>query len=395
MKENNYFDDITSNSRYKFIEEQLIHIKKNNSITFEITEKCNLSCKYCTYGELYNHYKKRDFKDINFKIIKNTIDNYIDKDSKELSVSFYGGEPLLNFEQVTKTIDYINKKFKNNIKISYSITTNGILIHKYIDFLKENNFDILISLDGNIEDNYLRTFPNGENSFKSIYNNICYIKTKYPEYFESNITFNSVLHSKSNQSGIFNFFKREFNKIPLISEISSTGLVKEKQKDFKTIYKNLQQNNKKINSDNIELFKKKYCQFNYESIDQFIYGDNNEKIIPTGTCAPLSRGIFVTADGTILPCESIPHCYKLGDVDDKLFNLNYKSIAESFNKYLSDAIKTCNRCYYYLICGKCIFNMGIDSGKIKCDSFKNYQQFKNYIKESIEIAEVQAKEHSI
>jgi len=44
------------------------HIKYQLSnlrqITFEITDACNLKCKYCSYGEFYNDYDKRENIDL-------------------------------------------------------------------------------------------------------------------------------------------------------------------------------------------------------------------------------------------------------------------------------------------------------------------------------------------
>ena len=31
-------------------------------LVFEVTDACNLKCKYCAYGELYNDYDKRENK---------------------------------------------------------------------------------------------------------------------------------------------------------------------------------------------------------------------------------------------------------------------------------------------------------------------------------------------
>ncbi len=41
---------------HKDIEYNLINLKQ---ITFEITDDCNLVCKYCGYGDLYYGYDKR------------------------------------------------------------------------------------------------------------------------------------------------------------------------------------------------------------------------------------------------------------------------------------------------------------------------------------------------
>ena len=50
-------------------------------------------------------------------------------------------------------------------KFSFSMTTNALLLHKYMDFLKDNDFYLLISLDGDKENNGYRVDKVNENSF--------------------------------------------------------------------------------------------------------------------------------------------------------------------------------------------------------------------------------------
>lgn len=36
-------------------------------LVFEVTDACNLKCKYCAYGELYNDYDKRENKKLSIR----------------------------------------------------------------------------------------------------------------------------------------------------------------------------------------------------------------------------------------------------------------------------------------------------------------------------------------
>ncbi len=78
------------------------------------------------------------------------------------------------------------------------MTTNATLIHKHIDFLVDNKFNIMISLDGNEgNDSYRIIKKNNKNSFSKVIKNIDFIKDKYPDYFKNNISFNAVLHNQN------------------------------------------------------------------------------------------------------------------------------------------------------------------------------------------------------
>ena len=84
----------------KIIKENLINLK---NIVFEVTEKCNLRCKYCGLSEqFYQKYKVRKKRNLTFKKAKLIIDycltlwrdNYVKDSNLPIIVGFYGGEPL-------------------------------------------------------------------------------------------------------------------------------------------------------------------------------------------------------------------------------------------------------------------------------------------------------------
>ena len=67
-------------------------------------------------------------------------------DSNIRKIGFYGGEPLLYFDIIRKTINYVRSKCDNAI---FTITTNATLLKdKILSFFVENNVEITISLDG-------------------------------------------------------------------------------------------------------------------------------------------------------------------------------------------------------------------------------------------------------
>lgn len=84
-------------------------------LVFEVTDACNLKCKYCGYGELYNTYDKRNNSFMNFSMAKKVIDylyaiwqKYPGKSSpRKIVFGFYGGEPLMNFTLIQEVISYL------------------------------------------------------------------------------------------------------------------------------------------------------------------------------------------------------------------------------------------------------------------------------------------------
>lgn len=82
--------------------------------------------------------------------IKKTIDFFYPYFFDNCSVDFTGGEPLLAYNTIKKTVSHIQKNQQtSHKKIRYSLTTNGSLIDSStLDFLSQNKFYILLSFDG-------------------------------------------------------------------------------------------------------------------------------------------------------------------------------------------------------------------------------------------------------
>lgn len=50
-------------------------------------------------------------------------------------IGFYGGEPLLNMPFIRQVIEYIESLEQVGRKFYYSMTSNAMLLNKYMDFI--------------------------------------------------------------------------------------------------------------------------------------------------------------------------------------------------------------------------------------------------------------------
>lgn len=132
-------DDLKRQSAREKGNQIIVEAQAIQNINLFITHKCNLNCIYCY--EKPNHASFPIFKqmtsDTAFKAIDWLIRNSQDK--QELSVNFFGGEPLLNFELIKKVVEYADfQQIIHNKSIKFSVTTNGLLLdkEKIIFFLK-------------------------------------------------------------------------------------------------------------------------------------------------------------------------------------------------------------------------------------------------------------------
>ncbi|WP_298553166.1 GTP 3',8-cyclase MoaA [uncultured Algibacter sp.] len=167
------------------------HGRDHTYLRISLTERCNLRCTYCmpangvplspkshlmTYEEIY-------------KIAKTFVDNGVTK------IRLTGGEPL-----VRKDIPVILEKLAS-LPVELSITSNAVIIDKFIDILKKYNVNkINVSLDSLDESKFKHITR--RHDFKKVYNNILLL---VKEGFTVKV--NVVLIKGFNDNEIIDFIK--------------------------------------------------------------------------------------------------------------------------------------------------------------------------------------------
>lgn len=138
--------------------------------TLNLTHRCNLSCKYCYSGRTFN-------KDMSFATARKIVDFAMDitTPGQRIEFCFFGGEPLLCFDLMKEIISYIREQEREARKpVRLTITTNGTLLTRSIlDFLKKENVDLCISIDGPAHVHDLnRCYKDGRGSFVEVKENL-------------------------------------------------------------------------------------------------------------------------------------------------------------------------------------------------------------------------------
>jgi len=385
----------------------------NPQIVFEVTEKCNLACEYCAYGSYYTGFDVRAKKDLDVEDAKRIIDFTLNKSilgRQKITISFYGGEPLLKIDFIKEVVEYCNRNTKKGVEFSFSMTTNGTLLTKYIDLIIEYDIEILISLDGNRKNNAYRVFKSGLDSYDRLISNIDYVFRNHPDYFKEYVNFIAVLHNKNSTHEINEFIYERYNKYPIISELAADGVKEDMQTQFLTIYKNKHEDllaskdyYSQLKIDNIEktpdydssvyfvsnlteLMKSDFSKINNLTNDKSF-------LLPTGTCIPFQRKIFITTNGKILPCESIDHIHTMGFLTDKEVIIDFNEVAKEHNTYLNRLSNQCQNCYRVTSCIECVYTMWFKGDSPVCSNKTNLLDYKNYL--STEIAYLEENENVI
>ena len=294
---------------------------------------------------------------------------------------------------IIETIDYL-KQVKNIGKsFIFSMTTNAMLLDKYMDFLVEKDFRLMISLDGDEHAHGYRVDHAGENSFRRVFHNAKMLQNKYSDYFNKRVSFNSVLHNKNSVESAYQFIKENFGITPNISPLNSSGIRKEKEDEFKAMYQNSYQSvyrSKNCETIESEMFIKTPRIFNlaqfihqqsgnvFDSYNDLLINYSGSDFLPTGTCLPFSKKMYITVNGKILPCERVDHNFFFGNVYDNSIELDCKKVADQHNTYISKYLKQCRYCARNRQCPKCVYQDNVIRNKhIKCQEYCNQNEYDN------------------
>lgn len=120
-----------------------------NKLELALSEACNLACTYSYCGTC------RDMP--HQGMMSETVARQaitwlfaVSGRSENVSITFFGGEPLLNKPVLRFAIEYSQRLAQlHGKKVFYSMTTNGTLLDdEVIGFIKRYNFGLMVSLDG-------------------------------------------------------------------------------------------------------------------------------------------------------------------------------------------------------------------------------------------------------
>ncbi len=353
----------TKRSLYNFptvSRDMVLHsLSRVPQIILELTEKCNLNCVYCCYGKLY----RSDLTNQNEK--KEDILNYLRtllelkkqyNIKSDLLISFYGGEPLLRFDIITACVE-LSREILPDVRIKYGMTTNGLLLHKHIEYLVSYNFSLVVSIDGNKENNQYRIDTNGKESFSRVNNNIEEICCKYPTFFKENVSFSTVLHNKNNYIDSMLFFSK-WNKRPIFSSVSTLNAKDRKDELFQEITKQHVYSKSELNllkSSYPETYKLLFNQGATNNISSWPEGnkldnhieimDKEKFVYPGNFCFLFPGRVFVTVGGHLLTCEKVSRKFKFGKIRNNTLSIYTKRINKYYDRFKLLFQTKCSKCY--------------------------------------------------
>jgi len=136
------------------------------ALCLNIAHDCNLACKYCFVpGEV-----RRQERIMPKEVIAAALDFLIRETPYEfLTVDFFGGEPLLNFEGIKYAVQYALEEGRDK-KWKFTVSTNTLLLdEEELAFFREHGFSIVLSCDGRPEvHDSCRITPGGRGTSQAV-----------------------------------------------------------------------------------------------------------------------------------------------------------------------------------------------------------------------------------
>jgi len=330
-----------------------------------ITDSCNLRCKYCAFSGTYYFERLHSSKSMSNKLIKKAANFYTRhaREAENKAISIYGGEPLTVFQKIVYLSDVLSNSNSNSDYI-IRIDTNGVLLSDphIANYVIKNNIDLQISLDGpkSTQDSY-RVDKNNKPTYDKIISNLSNIKKINRQYYDKHVSFSITLAPDYNLYEINNFF--ETNELVKRHHIMCSSvkrddtnffdrytpdIYKKKQKQMQTLkgnYINARIAGKEPTAFEKALFEKSMVLLHARKLDE-----PYDTISINGCCFPGLKKIFVNTNGDIHPCEKVGNAYNIGNIDK---GLDLNKIKNMLTQYLSASETHCIKCWAAKICGIC------------------------------------------
>jgi len=375
-------------------------------LTLCLTEDCNFRCKYCIYSENYEYTRGYSHRYLSFETAKKAIDLYFSlleegkryNPWREITIGFYGGEPLLNFKVLKASVEYIKERYPE-WNVSYTITTNATLMDKEkADYLMENDFSIAVSLDGPKEEHDRnRVYIDGKGTFDDVMRNVSYVMERYEKIHSL-----AVFDWKSDLFKLDEFFSRKdipqlSNKTLVSTSMGCSYYNQFTKEDFDNYHRQIEEGWKLYLERRANLEKGYPEEARPSFFDQFfglscsktIYQNiamlPSHPIMPyTGSCIP-GKKIYVDVDGNLHTCERINETFPIGDVER---GLDFEKIAEMMGNYF-ESLDICGECDVKRMCGNCYCAFATNDGFSKASHIcKNQSSVAGSLEDAFTLGEL-------
>lgn len=329
----------------------------SNHLVIILSQICNLACSYC-YAQ-----DARSQEILDKRKLEIAYNSVLANEDKMKYFSFIGGgEPLMTWDIITWSVNYINTNKSKEDKVFYTITTNATLLSEsIIQFCQDNNIHIGISFEilKSVQDNQRPFYKSTLSTFDLIHRNI-------KKLMRNNVSF--AIRSTITDLNVA--------LMPEMIRFIADNYPVLKKVHFEQVT-DPDQNNAKFYSKFVHYFLEARKIGKEKGIE--VYNSISNSILKI-------RERFCNGEMCITPTGSLVACHRISSVKDKCYHLfRYGQIEEqaltidmkSYQRYINFAnLKElkCESCFAYWHCaGICPMERTVLSKeqlKLKCNFTK-------------------------
>lgn len=330
-----------------------------------VTQRCNLACKYC--------FVVQQPKEMDYEVAKDCADFYARNALEEKTVpniTFFGGEPMLRYDDIVKPlVEYIRKTYGDYY---LDITTNGTLLdEEKLKFFKKNDVGILLSIDGDRKtQDLLRVKHDGSGSFDDI-------DVKMYLKYNPHGTFRSTLDPRNVEYMYENYLWAKnigYKSCTMIINVFATWT----EEDYRELARNLNKIMTYIenNDDSIEFTEVSKYKRDLELLESGEAGNKRVQLCNTEGCGNcgLGAGRYAScgASGNLYSCQEMT---ENADCDDFIIGNIYTGVDDEkrykvisryhISKVESSKAGRCESCSLKQVCnGGCVINNFFKNGDL-------------------------------
>lgn len=374
-------------------------LDKISMFTIEMTQQCNLRCKYCIYSGKYDSrrsHNEHSFPSNAIPSLINFISVHADKSAPFITVCFYGGEALL---QKTIIQEIIFELSSLDFKFEFTISSNGVLLNEEnLEWIcSVSNLKVTITIDGDklIHDEN-RVFPNGMGSFDIVMSNLNRFRDKYPNEYDTRVQFLSTIDSISRLLDLSIFWERN-SLLASHRPVHISSIIPHFSKDGIP--------------DTSSFLKKQLVVYN-KALECYINGDENiltdelkrlvgiiehrvyfdlpkqQRFI---TCCHNPYSCFITSTEQLYVCEKFDSEYSVGDLD---CGFNEAALKRINNIFTERKNSYCSKCWAKRLCRICATNVNHTIQEFEFFCYRERQKIQLALKYYCEIQEWKKFKHT-
>lgn len=335
-----------------------------STMIMELTESCNMRCRYCTYSGIFPEARTHGSQAITYQTAKMAVDwlNGHSKVAKKVCISFFGGEPLLHFNLLRRICRYAEKTIGKD-RCVFEISTNATLLDETVArwVKRQGNTLLHVTLNGpDFIHDRLRRYADGRATHADIIANLDRLAAILGEHFRDIVKIQANYANMQEKAVLqrwFNARKEEVAIYPLSLP-----------PDEKINNEIRQGSNASSDRVQLRILRREFVRKRQADtpVPELLIAPNSlltrfrdrdcgkemSAVYFPGVCSPFLTRVFVDMNGNIKLCERKSAMMSFGDIFDGIDWDRVNTVIHQINDYLQNEL-ICRTCVAVRFCRLC------------------------------------------